>query len=296
MASVTIDSSICRVSFLGLGLIGGSMALALRQSGFDGEILGYGRTKQSLEKALTRGLVDKYTLDLKHAVRDVDLIVLAAPTLASERILREILPDLDRPDGPIITDVASVKGNLLRAALETCETFPDKLVLAHPIAGSEKSGADASRKDLFLGHRVIITPHASNNMACVKIISDLWRAFGAEITEMSVSDHDQFLSATSHLPHILAYALVNMLCQGKAGEKVFEYAAGGFRDFTRIAGSDPVMWHDISLANRDELLRSIDNFISHMGTIRLAIDKNDSSTLHDIYSQAKRARDTFGKN
>jgi prephenate dehydrogenase len=248
-----------------------------------------------LDRAVSRGLVDERTLDLDHATRDADLIVLAAPALASEQILRKILPALNVPDGPIITDVASVKGNLFRAALETCGRFPSKLILGHPIAGSEKTGADAARADLFNKHRVILTPLSLNNKDSIEIVAGIWREFGAEVVEMSVDDHDEFLSATSHLPHVLAYNLVNVLSGRSDEKKIFDYAAGGLSDFTRIAGSDPTMWRDISLANRKQLLRSIDDFSSDLDHLRLAIEQNDANSLLDIFARAKKTRDSFSK-
>ncbi len=290
-----INKSISRVTFLGLGLIAGSIALALRKTGFSGNLLGYGRSRERLEQALSRGLIDEFTLDLDYALENADLVILAAPALASEKILRQILPKSNVPDGPIVTDVGSVKGNLLRVALETCGSFPPKLVLGHPIAGSEKSGNGAATEDLFEGRRVILTTLPSNDKHSVELLTEMWRSLGAEVVEMSVTEHDKFLSATSHLPHILAYNLVNVLSKGFEGNNIFDYAGGGFKDFTRIAGSDPTMWRDIALANREEILKSMDDFSSDLNLLRLAIEQNNAKSLLDIFTSAKNARDSFSE-
>ena len=290
-----INTSISSVTFLGLGLIAGSIAMALRKTGFSGNLLGYGRSRERLEQALSRGLIDEFTLDLDYALENADLVILAAPALASEKILRQILPKSNVPDGPIVTDVGSVKGNLLRVALETCGSFPPKLVLGHPIAGSEKSGNGAAMEDLFEGRRVILTTLPSNDKNSVELLTEMWRSLGAEVVEMSVTEHDKFLSATSHLPHILAYNLVNVLSKRFEGNNIFDYAGGGFRDFTRIAGSDPTMWRDIALANREEILKSMDDFSSDLNLLRLAIEQNNAESLLDIFTRAKNAHDSFSE-
>ena len=220
-------------------------------------------------------------------------MILAAPALASEKILSQILSNFNVPNGPIITDVGSVKGNLVRVALEVCGSFPPNLVLGHPIAGSEKSGNGAATEDLFKGRRVILTPLPSNDKNSVKLVAEMWRGLGAEIVEMSVTEHDKFLSATSHLPHILAYNLVNVLSNRFEDSNIFDFAGGGFRDFTRIAGSDPTMWRDIALANREEILKSMDDFSSDLNFMRLAVEQNDSKFLLDIFTRAKNVRDSF---
>ena len=290
-----INTSISSVTFLGLGLIAGSIALALRKAGFSGNLLGYGRSRERLEQALSRGLIDEFTLDLEYALENADLVILAAPALASEKILRQILPNSNVPDGPIVTDVGSVKGNLLRVALETCGSFPPKLVLGHPIAGSEKSGNVSATEDLFEGRRVILTTLPSNDKNSVELLTEMWRSLGAEVVEISVTEHDKFLSATSHLPHILAYNLINMLSKKFEENNICDYAGGGFRDFTRIAGSDPTMWRDIALANREEILKSMDDFSSDFNLLRLAIEQNNANSLLDMFTRAKNARDSFSE-
>ena len=282
------------VVILGLGLIGGSLARALRETCLSKRFVGYGRRLPSLEQGVELGVIDDYTLDLGEAIDQADILVIAAPTLVAEDLLADILSRLDgRSDQPLITDVASVKGNLQRRAVRERGRMPANLVLGHPIAGSERSGVGASDGRLFLNHRVILTPDPDNDPEAVAAIRRMWESTGAEVVDMSVADHDTVLAATSHLPHVLAYALVDALASSDASEDIFRFAAGGFRDFTRIASSDPVMWRDITLANREALLAAIDDFQAHLGRMRESIVSADSEALEQTFSRAKRARDEF---
>ncbi len=280
-----------RLAILGLGLIGGSLAVGLRQRGLVGEVIGWGRRAASLERGVELGVIDRYTLDLKEAVAAADIVVIATPTLIAEQVLAELKP-LWRDD-LIVTDVASVKGNLERAARQLFGTPPASLVLAHPIAGSEKSGVEAAHAELFVSHRVIITPLPETAPAAVEAVTALWRDVDAEVVEMSVERHDTVLAATSHLPHALAYVLVDSLAGDPAQRDIFRFAAGGFRDFTRIASSDPTMWHDISLANRDALLLAIDQFSAGLKALRESIDRRDGPAIMATFERAKEARDQF---
>jgi cyclohexadieny/prephenate dehydrogenase len=283
------------VVILGLGLIGGSLARALRRSGFSRRFIGYGHREPSLRRGVDLGVIDDFTLDLDEAIEQADIIVVCTPTLVASEKLQQILPKLaDRPDGPVITDVASVKGNILRAARQAWGGgMPPQLVLGHPIAGSERSGVDASSADLFVDHRVILTPVEGNDPAAVEMIRAMWDSAGAEVVDMTVTAHDAVLAATSHLPHVLAYTLVDALAQSSASDDIFRFAAGGFRDFTRIASSDPVMWRDIAIANKTALLDSIDTFSEHLGRLRSAVAAENADQLFDTFSRAKRARDEF---
>ena len=283
------------VVVLGLGLIGGSLARALREAGFCRRIVGYGHREPSLQRGLELGVVDDYTLDLDEAIAAADILVLCTPTLVAAATLEQILLRLEgRADGPVITDAASVKGNLLSAARSACGgDFPPRLVLAHPIAGSERSGVEASDAGLYVNHRVILTPVAGNDPAALELVRDMWRSTGAEVVEMGVEEHDAVLAATSHLPHLLAYALVDALAQSPASTDIFRFAAGGFRDFTRIASSDPVMWRDIAIANRDALLAATDRFSDHLAQLRRAVAEGDGDTLLETFRRAKAARDEF---
>jgi prephenate dehydrogenase len=282
------------VVILGLGLIGGSLARALRETGFSSRFIGYGKGLPTLERGVELGVIDDYTQDLPEAIDQADILVIAAPTLVAAELLADILPRAaGGSEGPLITDVASVKGNLFRRALEINGSMPPNLVLGHPIAGSERSGVGASDGRLFHRHRVILTPDPANDPEAVATIRRMWEATGAEVVDMDVEQHDRVLAATSHLPHALAYALVDALAQSDASEDIFRFAAGGFRDFTRIASSDPVMWKDIALANREALLAAVDDFSTHLDTLRGLIANGDADGLLQTFSRAKRARDEF---
>ncbi len=282
------------VGILGLGLIGGSLARALRSSGFSNRFLGWGHREASLRRGVELGVIDDFTLDLDEVISQADILVICTPTLIAADMLREILPRLqDGARNPVITDVASVKGNLRDAAVEVVGKMPSQLVLAHPIAGSERSGVDASDAKLFVNHRVILTPVEGNDPAAVELIRAMWASTGAEVLDMGVADHDAVLAATSHLPHVLAYALVDALAQSPASEDIFRFAAGGFRDFTRIASSDPAMWRDIALANQHALLESIDMFSEHLARLRQAVVDEDAEQLFATFTRAKQARDEF---
>lgn len=284
------------VAILGLGLIGGSLAKSLREAGFCRQVIGYGHREPSLQRGLQLGVIDAFTLDMDEAIERADILVICTPTLVAAQVLKEILPRtnaMDKP--PVITDAASVKGSLRDAAIAVSGEFPPQLVLGHPIAGSERSGVDAARSDLYLNHRVILTPVAENSADSVSIVRDMWLATGAEVVEMSVDRHDAVLAATSHLPHVLAYALVDALAQSDESDEIFRCAAGGFRDFTRIASSDPVMWRDIAIANKSALLEAIDLFSDHLGRLREAVSKSDAQDIHATFTRAKTARDDFAR-
>ncbi len=285
--------AINQITILAVGLIGGSLAKALKANGFSGEIVGWGRREVSLKKGLELGVIDRYSLDLSEAVKGADLIVVATPTLIAADMIKQLASIAD--EQVIITDVASVKGNLLVAAKEAFGKVPPNLVLGHPIAGSEKSGVDAAKADLFVNHRVILTPTEETSPDALQAVKTLWESTGADLVEMAVDEHDEVLAATSHLPHILAYTLVDALAGNPEQQNIFRFAAGGFRDFTRIASSDPTMWHEISLANRDALLKMIDTFSDQLGNLRQAIAEGDSDNIVGSFTRAKSARDKFAQ-
>lgn len=280
------------VVILGLGLIGGSLARALRRSGFSRRFIAYGHREASLRRGVELGVIDEYTLDLDEAIARADILVICTPTLTAATMLEQILPRLGER-APVITDVASVKGNLRDAAIATAGRMPPRLVLGHPIAGSEHSGVEASNVDLFVNHRVILTPVDDNDPAAVEVVRAMWASTGAEVVAMAVDRHDAVLAATSHLPHMLAYTLVDALASSAASEDMFRCAAGGFRDFTRIASSDPVMWRDIALANQAALLDAVDMFSEHLAQLRAAVQAGNADELMNTFSRAKRARDEF---
>lgn len=282
------------VVILGLGLIGGSLARALRSSGFCQRLLGYGHREPSLRRGVELGVIDDFTLDLDEAIAQADIMVLCTPTLVASTMLEKILPAVAASgNSPVITDAASVKGSLHDTAIKVAGCMLPRLVLGHPIAGSERSGVEASREDLFVNHRVILTPVEGNDPQAVELVRGMWASAGAEVVDMSVAQHDAVLAATSHLPHVLAYTLVDALAASDASDDIFHCAAGGFRDFTRIASSDPVMWRDIAIANKAALLESMDTFSQHLTRLREAIVAEDADQLLDTFSRAKQARDHF---
>jgi prephenate dehydrogenase len=278
-----------KLTIIGLGLMGGSLAKALKAQGAVGEVVATGRRPESLERGLQLGVIDSYTLDMAEAVAGADVVVIATPTLVAEKVMAELAP-LMTPN-MVVTDVASVKGNIQRAAEGIFGQVPPNFVLGHPIAGSEQSGVEASAVDLFLDHRVILTPLVNTSDSALSLIQAMWEACGAEVVCMDVAEHDAVLAATSHLPHVLAYTLVDALAQNGAAADIFKFAAGGFRDFTRIASSDPTMWHDIALANRDAILQGIDSFSTHLDLVRKAIADGDGDAIFASFDRAKHARD-----
>lgn len=292
MSTSSVDFQINKLVIVGLGLIGGSVAKALRAQQVVKHIVGFGSRESSLQTGVQLGVIDQYTLDLHEALQGADVVIVAAPTIVAEQLLVEVLKLADK--ATLVTDVASVKGNLTRAVEKQFGRVPENYVPGHPIAGSEKSGVAAAKADLFLNHRVILTPTETTNEKLLQRAEQMWSLTGANVVQMSVLEHDTVLASTSHLPHVLAYTLVDALASQPRGEDMFRYAAGGFRDFTRIAASDPTMWHDIALANRDALLPAIDRYVEHLALIRKAIVEDDGKTLISLFERAKLARDRFG--
>lgn len=280
-----------RLTIIGVGLIGGSLARALRKAGVVNEIVGCGRNEGALRRAVEIGVIDRYTLDIAQAVRGADMIVIAVPVGSMGEVFRTIVPVLDNQ--AVITDVGSTKGSVVEAALNACGTVPINFVPGHPIAGTERSGVEASFAELYQRRRVILTPLPETNPEAVAKVHAMWQAAGAEVESMAVQHHDEILAATSHLPHILAFGLVDSLARMEDTREIFRYAAGGFRDFTRIASSDPQMWTDICLANRTALLQMLGHFAEDLAGINEAIDKGDGEHLLKVFRRAKAARDRF---
>ena len=281
------------VAILGVGLIGGSLARALKRDRFCGTICGYGRNRATLQEAVDLGVIDSCSVDPARAVAGAGLVVLATPLATVEGLCRGIKPGL--VTDAVITDVGSAKGSVVKAARAGlgAEHFAN-FVPGHPIAGTEKSGVDHSFPQLFDDRLVILTPLPETSIRALELVQAMWDACRAHVVKLSVEHHDKVLACTSHLPHMLAYALVDCLARMQEREEMFEFAAGGFADFTRIASSNPEMWHDICVANRDDLLRALDRFGDHLSGIRHAIEQGDSRRLLDIFTRAKRVRDEFG--
>nr|WP_041770366.1 bifunctional prephenate dehydrogenase/3-phosphoshikimate 1-carboxyvinyltransferase [Pseudomonas resinovorans] len=282
-----------RLVVIGLGLIGGSFAKGVREKGLCAEVVGVDKDPESCRIAVETGVVDRCESDLATACRGADVIQLAVPILAMEKLLAE-LATLDLGNA-VLTDVGSAKGNVVRAAQNVFGEMPARFVPGHPIAGSEKSGVEAANSSLFRRHKVILTPLANTDPAALQCVDQLWRALGADVEHMDVEHHDEVLAATSHLPHLLAFGLVDSLAKRSENLEIFRYAAGGFRDFTRIAGSDPVMWHDIFLANRDAVLRILDAFRADLDALRGAVDAGDGHELLGVFTRARFAREHFSK-
>ncbi|MDD2046468.1 bifunctional prephenate dehydrogenase/3-phosphoshikimate 1-carboxyvinyltransferase [Pseudomonas putida] len=282
-----------RLVVVGLGLIGGSFAKGLRESGLCREVVGVDLDPQSRKLAVELGVVDRCEEDLAAACVGADVIQLAVPILAMEKLLARLAQlDLGRA---VLTDVGSAKGNVVRAAREAFAEQLAYFVPGHPIAGSEQSGVEASNAALFRRHKVILTPLAETAPEALALVDRLWRALEADVEHMQVERHDEVLAATSHLPHLLAFGLVDSLAKRNENLDIFRYAAGGFRDFTRIAGSDPVMWHDIFLANREAVLRTLDTFRSDLDALRDAVDAGDGHQLLGVFTRARVAREHFSK-
>lgn len=279
---------------VGMGLIGGSLATGLKLRGACREVIGIGRTAETCAEAIAHKVVDRAYVSLTDIAAELgagDVIFIAVPTLAVESVLMDIKASVSSQ--VTLTDGASVKGSVEQAAVRVFGLVPQQLVLGHPIAGSEKSGVTAANPNLYEKHRVILTPEANTAPQHLQLVVDMWQAVGAEVLSMSVAEHDEVLAATSHLPHVIAYSLVDTLAQDIGNPNIFRYAAGGFRDFTRIASSDPVMWHDIMRANRAAILDSMDMFIANLSRLRASIEQEDSKYLLEVFSRAKEARDEF---
>ena len=279
---------------VGIGLIGGSLAAALKSASVCDEVIGIALQQETCNQACQLGIVDRAFTSLEFIASELgaeDIIVVAVPTLAVAAVFEQIksLISVDIT----ITDVASVKGSVLASAQQVWGAAPSNLVLGHPIAGSERSGVTAANAELYNNHRVILTPLASTAAKHLQRVEAMWQAAGAEVLKMPVAEHDEVLAATSHLPHAIAYSLVDTLAHDGENENIFRYAAGGFRDFTRIASSDPRMWHDIMLANKTSVLSAIDLFSDNLARLRQNIEAEDGEALLGVFTRAKVARDHF---
>jgi len=285
------EKIIQRLCIIGVGLIGGSLARALKKAGAVAEVVGVGRDVAHLEKAKAFGVIDDFETDIALAVNGCDMVVLAVPLGAMQSVFEQIAPVIT--NNMVITDVGSAKASVIKAANVAFKNVPETFVPGHPIAGTEKSGVEASFAELYENRRVIITPLKTSSEAATSKVRAMWQACGAEVIETTVEHHDEVLAATSHLPHMLAYSLVDTLAKMDSKNEIFEFAAGGFRDFTRIASSDPDMWHDICIANSDALVKMINKFSDDLQKLSKAIENSDSTYLKETFSRAKKARDEY---
>jgi 3-phosphoshikimate 1-carboxyvinyltransferase len=282
-----------RVAVIGLGLIGGSLAAALRENKLAEEVVGFDTRADELALGVELGVIDSAAESAAQAVIGADLVVLAVPVKATQSVLREIQPALN--GDAIITDVGSTKSGFVNDVRAVLGHLPATVIPGHPIAGSEKSGIRAANPQLFAKHKVILTPADDACPQALGKVTAMWRACDANVLTMAAEHHDEVLAATSHLPHLIAFSLVDTLAGDDQNMDIFRYAAGGFRDFTRIAASDPVMWRDIFLSNRDAVLLTIDRFTQDLDQLRSAIADQDGDTLLRVFTRARAAREHFSK-
>jgi prephenate dehydrogenase len=277
-----------KLAVIGVGLIGGSFALALKQAKKVSKVVGVGRNAANLKLALERGVIDAIAPDPAAAARDADLVLVAAPVAQFPAIFAALAESK-----ALITDGGSTKRDVIAAARKALGKRIARFVPAHPIAGAEKSGAAAAKADLFQDRRVVLTPLKENARASVAAVEAAWSACGAKVSRMDAEEHDAVLAAVSHLPHVLAYALVHDVAKRNNSAQLFSFAAGGFRDFTRIASSHPEMWRDICLANRDRLLQELKLYANELGSIRRLLDRGDGAGLEKLFAAAREARDKW---
>ena len=282
-----------KLCVIGVGLIGGSIAKAARANGLAETIVGFGRIDdvENLQLAVDLNVIDAFYTDIEPAIFAADCVIIATPVAATKNVLQMLKPLWS--ENTIYSDVGSTKGNVIEAAKSVFGNVPDNFIPAHPIAGAEQSGVKAALVDLFLNKRLIITPLENTNSNTLNKVQQFWENCGALVSIMDVQKHDNILAATSHLPHLLAFALVDMLGQRDEQEEIFNYAAGGFRDFTRIASSDPTMWAAICAANKTELLPLLEQFKNELSKVQNLIETDDYTKLFDLFAYANNARSRF---
>jgi prephenate dehydrogenase len=278
-----------KICIIGVGLIGSSLAKALKNTGQAKFICGYGRDAARLEKAKELSIIDDYSIKLKEAVINSDIVIIATPVGSYEEVLVGIKPYLK--SDTLVTDVGSTKRSVIEAAEKVFGNLPHNFIPAHPIAGKEKSGFEACDGELFVNKKVIITPLENNDDESISRVQNMWEKVGSEVDFMTPESHDELLGMTSHLPHMLAFSLMNYLISQNPSASV--YAAGGFKDFTRIASGDNVMWRDICLNNKDQIIAHIEGYQKSLSALSEAIDNGDIEQLDSIFSNAKASRESW---
>ena len=288
-----------KIVIFGVGLIGGSVALALKKAGAGPKIVGVGRNIENLKTAIDLGVIDEAESDIAKAVADADLVLIATPVAQTPKILEAIIPHL--ADKTVITDAGSTKSDIAQYVINVSKQaknpqhFLSQFIGGHPIAGAEKSGVTAAKADLFTGKNVVLTPNENTSKDAIKLVRKLWQSTGANVSEMTAHAHDQIFAAVSHLPHLLAFALVSDLANRPNAKQLFDFAASGFRDFTRIAGSSPEMWRDISLANKTALLSELETYQAEITALQNLLKNEDSQGLQTMFEHASQARQAWQK-
>lgn len=280
-----------KIVVFGVGLIGGSFALALKKAEAVGEVVGFGRSASTLEQATQLGIIDRIGADIAAEVRDADLVLLATPVGQMAELMARIAPHLGAHT--LVTDGGSTKGDVVAAVRANMGDRAAQFVPAHPIAGAEKSGAAAAMADLYVGKKVVLTPLPENSAESVARVRHAWELCGANVSELTAEQHDTVFAAVSHLPHLLSFALVHDLAQRDDRDLLLSFAASGFRDFTRIAASSPEMWRDICLANRDALLDELGRYQLELETLHVALANADAAKLEQVFSEARKVRSNW---
>jgi prephenate dehydrogenase len=278
-----------KITIIGVGLIGGSLAKAIKENNLAKVVFGFGRDLNRLEKAQKANVIDQFSTNLKEAINDSDIVVIATPVGSFKEILSEIKPFLTGKI--IITDVGSTKTNIASIVSQTLGEYSNCFIPAHPIAGKEKSGFEASESNLFKNKKVIITPLETNSSNSISLIQKMWQDIGADVDFMSPESHDELLGMTSHLPHMLAFSLVNYLISKNPSASI--YAAGGFKDFSRIASGDNVMWRDICIQNKGQIINHIKGYQKTLDSLVDAIENENSDELDLLFTTAKKTRDSW---
>ncbi len=281
-----------KICIIGVGLIGGSFAVGLKKANKVDMVVGFGRNENNLIKAQELGVIDKFSLDIAQALNGVDLVLIATPVNSFKAILEMIKPHIN--EQMIISDVGSTKASIVKIAKEVFGEIPQNFIPAHPIAGKEQSGVEAADANLFQNKRLIITPEKNTNIDSIVIISDLWESVGAKVEIMDIEKHDDLLAMTSHLPHMLAFSLMDYLMN--SNPDACHYAAGGFKDFSRIASSDAVMWRDICINNPEQIVKHIEGYQQGLDKISNLIKTNQPEALEQLFRDAKSARDSWLKD
>lgn len=278
-----------KIVIIGVGLIGGSFALALRKAGLVKHIVGVGRSRGNMQCALDLGVIDEFADDFSVALKGADLVLLAMPVGQTGRIMTQISPHLE--SATIVTDAGSTKQDVVAAARSFLTEQLKNFVPGHPIAGAELSGVDAANADLFRDKNVVLTPLDETSTDAVKRVTELWQGCGARVSQMCADQHDETLAVMSHLPHLLAFTLMNHVASADSNlDDVLRFAGSSFRDFTRIAGSSPEMWRDICLANREALLRQLDAYQNELTSLRELLANGDGQALEKFFADAREAR------